>query len=111
MYITPAGEWVGREHPDPKTRVFDSRKEFVRFLFLYGEQLRGRISGLRRQVGFKLHGPNGTRICRYVADFVYILAGRRVVEDVKSPMTRRLRVYQIKRAWMLDEHGITIHET
>lgn len=110
VYFTPAGERPGPAYDGPKVKVADSVKEWRRFLFLLGELRAGRIQALRMQVAYPLHGPNGTRIATYVADFVYVLAGRLIVEDVKSPVTRRLRVYKIKRKWMQDEYGITVHE-
>ena len=44
-------------------------------------------------------------------DFTYVENGQLVVEDVKSPMTRKLAMYRLKAKWMRIEHGITIRET
>jgi hypothetical protein len=111
MFRTPAGEIVGRDYDGPKKKIADSRKEFRRLVELVGMRDAGLIQFLRVQVRFKLHGPNGTPICAYVADFVYVVGGRRVVEDVKSRITKRDPVYRIKKAWLLDEYGIEIIET
>lgn len=69
----------------------------------------GVISGLRRQVRIPII-VNGVRVCSYVADAVYVEGGRRVVEDTKSPMTRRLPVYRLKRKLLAALHGIDIRE-
>lgn len=71
------------------------------------ESRRGVISGLRRQVSFRLV-VNGVKVCRYVADFVYIRGGVRVVEDVKG---FRDRVYKLKARLMLACYGVVILET
>lgn len=75
---------------------FDSKKEARRWLELLELQAAGRIVGLRRQVRIPLR-VNGVVVCRYVADAVYVEAGRRVIEDVKSPITRMNPVYRLKR--------------
>lgn len=111
VYFTQAGEVPGPAYTGPKTKVADSVKEWRRFVALRAALATGRIQALRTQVRFWLHGPNGTRITSYVADFVYVVGGVRVVEDVKSDMTRKLATYKIKKAWMLDQYGIRIVET
>lgn len=103
--------FVYRGHPDAVKKAFDSEKEWRRWLFLMDELRAGAIQGLRRGRRFDLHGPNGTKLTYYRADFTYICGGALIVEDVKSPMTRKLRLYQIKKAWVQDEWGITILET
>ena len=42
---------------------------------------------LRRQVRFPLSGADGTRVCDYIADFVYRRDGVVVIEDVKGVVT------------------------
>lgn len=76
-------------------RTFDSKKELGRYLDLRAEQQDGTITGLQCQVPFPIE-VNGVLICDYVADFVYFRHGERVVEDVKSKVTRKLPVYRIK---------------
>ena len=47
----------------------------------------------------------------YTADFRYTdKEGKVVVEDVKSPRTRKNPEYIIKRKLMLERYGITIRE-
>lgn len=90
--------------------VFDSKKECLRWLELCRLQREGRISHLRRQVRIRCV-VNGVLVCAYWADYEYIEAGRRVVEDCKSPMTKRLPVYVLKRQLVFACHGIRIRET
>ena len=90
--------------------VFHSKKEAKRWLALCGMAERGEISGLRRQVKFPLE-VCGRIVANYVADFVYETGGASVVEDVKSPPTRKLEAYRIKRALMLACRGVVIVET
>ncbi len=52
---------------------------------------------------------NGVIVCRYVADFVYIRDGRRVIEDVKSSFTKMLPVYRLKKR-LLAAVGLEINE-
>lgn len=99
------------DHPGPKTKVFDSLKEYRRWLELLALQAAGKIQGLQKQRSFPLRSSNGTIIARYRADFVYIERGVRIIEDVKSKPTRATRMYQLKRKWMLAEHGVVIRET
>lgn len=75
---------------------FDSKKEARRWQTLAALQSAGAISGLRRQVRIPII-LNDMRVCCYIADFVYVQNGRRVVEDVKSKITRRHPVYRLKR--------------
>lgn len=90
--------------------VFDSKREAARWVELLDELRAGRISVLQRQKRFRLE-VNGVLVCTYVADFVYWRGGVRVVEDVKSVMTARLRDYQMKKKLMLAVYGIAITET
>ena len=78
---------------------FDSKKESARFMELCMLQRSGVISDLRRQVRFEIVPKNGNeRAAYYVADFVYKKAdGKMIIEDVKSPMTKRLPLYVLKR--------------
>lgn len=89
--------------------VFDSRKEAARWAELKARESAGRISWLRRQVRFPLV-VNGITVCTYVADFVYLDGGVRIVEDVKSEFTRTLPVYRIKRKLMWVLHKVEIRE-
>lgn len=82
--------------------VFDSQKEYSRFQELMLLQKSGIISDLQRQVRFEIIPKTATeRAAYYVADFVYTKAdGKKICEDVKSPMTRKLHDYILKRKLM-----------
>lgn len=93
--------------------VFDSKKEYARWLELKSMERNGVISNLQRQVPFelvphqKLHGKVIERAVNYFADFVYTFEGEQVVEDAKGVRTPE---YVIKRKLMLYKHGIRIRE-
>lgn len=78
---------------------FDSQKEANRYQELLMLQKAGIISDLQRQIKFEIVPKNGTeRAAYYVADFVYTKAdGKRIIEDVKSSMTKKLPLYILKR--------------
>ena len=88
--------------------VFDSLKEFNRFLELIALQKAGVICELKREVTFELVPPvkfsNEVKrkpAIRYIADFTYVRNDTFVIEDVKSEITRKLPVYRIKKHLML----------
>lgn len=90
---------------------FDSAKEARRLSELALLERAGEITELRRQVTYALD-VNGHSICRYIADAVYRdRTGSLVVEDVKSPATRKLPAYRIKAKLMKAIHGVEIVET
>lgn len=111
---------------DGSVIIFDSKKEYRRFVELrYLEQC-GKIRDLRRQVKFVLIpaqrepdtvGKRGgiikgrliERECAYIADFVYYDTEQEqtIVEDTKGIKTPE---YIIKRKLMLYVHGIRIQE-
>lgn len=89
---------------------FDSAKEARRYGLLALLERQGLIINLRMQVKYPLM-VNGVLIASYVADFVYQKEGREIVEDVKSPFTRTLPVYRLKKKLMAAIHGIEIYES
>ena len=95
-------------------QTFDSQREYRRFRELLLLERARAITGLQRQVKFELipsqriGGKVVERACSYVADFVYIENGQKVVEDAKGYKTPE---YIIKRKLMLWVHGIQIRET
>jgi len=94
-----------------------SKKQGLRWVVLRQMEREGKIKNLRREVPYRLE-VNGKLICKYIADHVYeeplIRIGggwtELVVEDVKSEITRKDRVYRIKRKLMAAIHGIDIKE-
>lgn len=98
---------------------FDSKRERDRYLELMLLKRVGQIRDLRLQVSFeleppvKLKGEKRTKpALRYVADFVYYVVGtdKMVVEDVKSPTTRKKPEYRIKKHKMKLRYDIDIEE-
>ena len=83
--------------------MFDSVKEANRFQQLRLMEKAGQIKDLRRQVRYELQegfiGISGkwVRPICYIADADYWENGRHIVEDTKSPATRKIKSYQIKR--------------
>lgn len=96
-----------------KGEVFDSKKELNRYLELSLLQRAGKILDLQRQVKFelipaqKVDGKLAERSVSYVADFVYMMDGKKIVEDTKGFRTKD---YILKRKMMLFFHGIRIKE-
>lgn len=90
---------------------FASQKEANRFFELVILNRKGEISGLRMQPEFPLK-VNGHLICTYIGDFLYIdKHGKKIIEDVKSEITRKNRAYRIKKKLMKACYGIDILET
>ena len=105
--------------------IFDSKKEYNRYIELTLLSRSGAIKGLKRQVKFELIpaqyepdiiNPRGKakkgklieRAVSYIADFVYTdETGKTVVEDTKGFRTKD---YIIKRKLLLYMHGIRIKE-
>lgn len=106
----------------------DSKKEFYRLHELQILERAGKISELRCQVPFELIpeqrecptiGPRGgvrpgkllERPVKYIADFVYIQDGQKVVEDVKGYRGgQAYALFVVKRKLMLERHGIRVKE-
>lgn len=82
---------------------FDSKKEAGRYSELKMLQASGIIDNLRLQVRFEIcpkrYGNKRARF--YVADFVYTEGGRKIIEDVKSDVTRKNALYSLKKALVL----------
>lgn len=93
--------------------TFDSKAEAKRYQELRLLEKGGAISDLQRQVTFILIPAQYKgktcmeRACKYIADFVYVENGNRIVEDVKGAKTQE---YIIKRKLMLYIYGIMIRE-
>ena len=108
--------------------MFDSKKEYRRYMFLVHLLDTGRIKNLCRQVEYELipiqrepdiitktgkHKPGRVieRKCSYIADFQYEQDGETVVEDVKGYRGGgAYAVFTIKRKLMLEKYGIRILE-
>ncbi len=108
--------------------TFDSKREAHRYQELKLMQHAGQIRSLRWQPRYTLFALTIDRadlrdanagnvtlrrqvVCEYVGDFDYVCAdGVVVVEDVKSPATRRKEVYRLKRKLFEAQYGIRIVE-
>lgn len=98
---------------------FDSRKEARRYQDLKLLERSGEIKDLELQPiyhlikGVKFSTDKRAKpAIRYIADFAYTnaITGERVVEDVKSPATKKLPAYRMKKHMMLAIHGIEVKE-
>lgn len=99
------------KYRNKKSGKFDSKKEEKRYYELILMQKAGNISDLIHHKKFDLiPKQDGERAIKYEADFVYQRNGVLIVEDVKSPATRKIPLYSIKRKLMLLIHGIKITE-
>jgi hypothetical protein len=87
--------------------TFDSQAEATRYGVLKIVQASGLIRDLRLQVPYQIT-VNGKKVCRYVADFVYIESDKEVVEDVKGMKTP---VYNLKKKLMEAVFGVVIFES
>lgn len=97
---------------DYQGQHFDSRREMRRYKILLLEMKAGIISDLRVHTSWDLHIVGGLKLGKYTDDFDYVLTdtGEFIVEDVKSPQTRKTTDYRLRKAWMKLEHGIDIRE-
>lgn len=95
--------------------TFDSKKEAARWQSLKLLERAGEITELQRQVVFVLEraavldGRTKPAI-KFIADFVYRKNGKLIVEDAKSPITRKCPAYRIKRHLMVTRHGLDVCE-
>lgn len=89
---------------------FPSKREAARYVQLQKLLRAGQIQDLRMQVKYHLI-VNGVKIGRYTSDFEYEENGQHVVEDVKSPATKKARDYRLRKLLMKALHGIEIRET
>lgn len=90
---------------------FASKREAKRYGELKLLERAGHITALRVQPRYPLEVA-GRKICTYVADFTYRTAGLgvEIVEDVKSPITRKHPVYRLKAKLFEALHGFPITE-
>lgn len=93
--------------------LFASQKEATRYGQLLMMERGGYIMDLRLQVKFELLPPvfldgKKQRATYYIADFVYYLDHKMIVEDVKG---YRTEVYKLKRKHMMARYGIEVKET
>lgn len=83
--------------------IFDSKKEAERYSLLKLLEKAGEIQNLQLQQRFLIVPKEGKnkRERFYVADFVYEKNGKKIIEDVKSAITKKNPVYTLKKALVL----------
>ena len=105
----------GNQKVELDGHVFDSKKECRRYAELKLMEKAGEIKDLELQKPYVIQpsffdkqGKRQTAV-KYVADFVYQdKDGNTIIEDVKSPATRKDRVYRLKKKMMAyNGHEIT----
>lgn len=87
----------------------DSLAERRRCVTLHLRQQGGEISELARHTAYPLL-VGGQRVAVWTDDFSYLQDGARVVEDVKSPATRRETAYRLRKRLVQACLGIDIQE-
>lgn len=97
--------------------TFDSKKEGEFYLKLKEDEKKGLIRDLERQKEYILQdkfkiGNKTRRPITYKADFTYITTedNQFHVVDVKSPYTRKDKVYRIKKKLFEYRYGIELEE-
>lgn len=99
---------------------FDSKKEAARWQELKLWEKSGEIRELRHHARWPIE-IKGKKVCDYVCDFDYYWRNDKastshdiqwdcIIEDVKSPVTRKLPTYRLKRKLMDAYYGIEIKE-
>ena len=88
---------------------FDSRKEAARYSELKLLEKAGEINEVTLQPEYHVY-IRGQKICTYKADFRYWQGATRIVEDVKSPATRKNPTYRLKKKLVEAVYGIKICE-
>jgi len=86
---------------------FPSKAQAQRYSELKLLERAGVVSDLNLEVPFDIV-INGKRVAKYIADFVYLEGGNRIVEDKKG---MRTPVYRLKKKNIEALYGITIRET
>lgn len=92
--MSTAQAWKSKFRAQPvrdEDGFFASKKEHKHWQTLKLRERAKEISGLQRQVRFKLEA-NGHHICDYIADAVYFEGPKRVVVDVKGYVTPEFKL-------------------
>jgi hypothetical protein len=89
-------KYKNRRFTDADGIKWDSHGEARRWAELQLLERAGQIRNLERQVRIPLV-VNGQRICAVVGDFMFFEGRKRVLEDHKSEVTRKLPVWRLKK--------------
>lgn len=113
-HLTPAKRKYNNEPTIIDGIRFDSKREAARYCDLNLQQRAGLISDLKLQVKYELlpkqYDKDANCVCRaitYKCDFQYVENDELICEDVKGYANDR---WTIKRALMLNRHGILVRE-
>ena len=106
---------MANKYLNHKSHGFDSKLEEKRYEILKLAESQGIIQRVQCQRKFELIPPQkgdnrNERKVEYIADFVYYKHAQMIVEDTKSPYSRKLPAYVIKRKLMLYQYNISIRE-
>lgn len=107
-------KYKNKRFQDEDGNWWDSIKEYRRWKDLRLLESAGKIGELRKKVPFDLlpakfdESGKRRRPVRYVADFVYVEDGVRIIEDAKG---YRNKLYELKKRLMWQLLGIEIFET
>lgn len=110
----PKKNKFGNEEMEIDGIVFQSKREGRRYRRLKLQELAGVITGLRRQVPYRLietfkYKGETIRGVKYYADFVYFKDGIEITEDAKG---KRTPDYILKKKMLLTKYpGINFIET
>ena len=93
------------------SEIYDSKKEYERWLILQSLKKSGAISGLKRQVKYVLQPKfvkdgKTIREIAYIADFEYVnhRTGKTVVEDVKGGKATQTKEFLIKMKLLIYQY-------
>lgn len=108
--VRPAQRKYRNQPVEVDGQRFDSKREAERYGHLRMLEQAGVIRDLFVHEAFPLvvHGQD----CgAYISDFTYVTeTGERVIEDVKSPATRKLPTYRLKARLVWALYGLRIRE-
>lgn len=102
-------KYLNQKTTDAQGIVHDGKGECERWQELQLLERAGAITRLRRQVVYAFVDA-GVLITTYKADFDYYDGAAHIVEDHKSPRTRKLAAYRHKVKLMQAHYGIQIRE-
>jgi hypothetical protein len=105
-----SSKYLNAKTTDAKGIVHDGKGEAQRWGELELLERAGAITRLRRQIVYAFVGNDGVLITTYKADFDYYDGAAHIVEDHKSPRTRKLAAYRHKVKLMQSHYGIQIRE-
>lgn len=102
-------KYLNRKTTDLQGVVHDGKGECERWQELQLLERAGEITELRRQVVFAFV-VNGILVTTYKADFVWREGAATIVEDHKSPRTRKLESFRHKVKLMQALYGLQVRE-